>query len=104
VLEHVPDVDRTLDALEALLNPGGRIYLTTPNGAYEQGRLDQWERVERKGHLRALPWHQLADLLMRRGRIVDFRVHAEGRLSFVSYTPSPVLSEIVFYAGAQWEP
>jgi glycosyltransferase involved in cell wall biosynthesis/2-polyprenyl-3-methyl-5-hydroxy-6-metoxy-1,4-benzoquinol methylase len=108
VLEHVPDVEKALDVAESLLKPGGRVYLSTPNGAYERGNLPAWSRVERKGHLRATPIHELAELIIRRGRIEDVRLHVgspeDPRLTFLSYTPRPSKGKIVFYGGGAWEP
>jgi glycosyltransferase involved in cell wall biosynthesis/2-polyprenyl-3-methyl-5-hydroxy-6-metoxy-1,4-benzoquinol methylase len=103
VLEHVPDMSATLAVCESMLNPGGRVYLTTPNGAFDRGMID-WERVEPKGHLRALTAGQLADLLLTRGQIDDYRVHCNGRLTFARYKAQPAKSTVNFYLGGQWEP
>jgi len=104
VLEHVPDVEETLGICESLVKPGGRVYLTTPNGAFERGMIDRWGVVELKGHVRAITANQLGDMLLERGKVEDMRIHAGGRLTFASYTPRPARSKIVLYAGAQWEP
>ncbi len=104
VLEHVPDIDETLDACERLLRPGGRVYISTPNGAYERGQITGWDRVERKGHLRAIPGIDLAAIAQSRGRVDQFEFQQDGRLSFVAYTPQRRAGRVVFYAGQQWEP
>lgn len=105
VLEHVPDVDATLDLLESLVKPGGRVYLTTPNGAFERGNIQEWEKVERKGHLRAMPAHELAETLITRGTVHDFRVHhQDGRLTFAGYEPRARAGTVTFFAGGSWEP
>jgi glycosyltransferase involved in cell wall biosynthesis/cyclopropane fatty-acyl-phospholipid synthase-like methyltransferase len=108
VLEHVPDVEKALEVAESMLRPGGRVYLSTPNGAFERGNLSTWARVERKGHLRALPVHELAELIIKRGRIEDVRLHAvdpaDPRLTFLSYTPRKSKGKVVFYGGGAWEP
>jgi 2-polyprenyl-3-methyl-5-hydroxy-6-metoxy-1,4-benzoquinol methylase/glycosyltransferase involved in cell wall biosynthesis len=104
VIEHVPDVERTLKVCERMLRPGGRVYISTPNGAYERGMLDAWAHVERKGHLRAITIHQLADIAKSRGEIKGLDLQHEGRLAFLSYAPKKRKAKIVFYAGGSWEP
>lgn len=104
VLEHVPDMDAALAACEAVLLPGGRVYVTTPAGAFERGNIDRWSVVERKGHLRALTPSQFAEVLSKRGALDDFRIHhADGRLSFARYKPGGVKGDIIFYAGGSFE-
>lgn len=104
VLEHVPDVDAALAACESVLAPGGRVYVTTPAGAFERGQIDRWQVVERKGHLRALTPGQFALLLSERGALEDFRVHHyDGRLSFARYRKEKPKGDVVFYAGASFE-
>ena len=103
VLEHIPDVTATLDLMESLLRPSGRIYISTPNGAYERGAIDGWARVERKGHLRAIPVHELAETLLDRGEMQLLELQHENRVAFVSYRPRRSKSTISFFAGAGWE-
>lgn len=104
VLEHVPDVDEVLDLMEQLLKPDGVIYISTPNGAYERGLIDDWARVERKGHLRAIPVHDLTEELVGRGEITELELQHDDRVTFVGYKPAPRKDTITFYAGAGWEP
>lgn len=104
VLEHVPDMDATLAVIESLLAPGGRAYLSTPNGAFEQGNIPNWARVERKGHLRAIPLAELAEILSPRGEIKSLGQTNGDRVGFASYKPAPRKGKIVFYGGAAWEP
>lgn len=104
VLEHVPDVNATLDLMERLLAPGGVIYVSTPNGAYERGQINGWARVERKGHLRAIPVHDLASEFARRGDVENIELQHDGRLTFASYRPQRRKGRVSFYAGACWEP
>lgn len=54
VLEHVRDPFTILDAARAVTKPGGRMFFSTPNGAVEQGWLPDWDKVEYKGHVRAV--------------------------------------------------
>lgn len=105
VLEHVPDVAATLDVLERLVVPGGRIYLSTPDGAYEKGHLNYWHVVEPKGHLRALPANEFVRLLDERGKIHEADL-GQG-LVVGSYEPLEKPGRIVFFAGGcleQWSP
>lgn len=103
VLEHVPDVDEALAACEAVLRPNGRVYLTTPAGAFERGNIERWSVVERKGHLRALKPSQFAELLTRRGAVDDYRIHQMDRLTFARYRPRRPKADVTFYAGASFE-
>lgn len=103
VIEHVPDIEKTLEVCESLLRPGGRVYISTPDGAFEHGNLPNWAKVERKGHLRAIPIHQLAEALNHRGEVHQLE-HTDGdRVAFSSYTPQRKKGKIVFYAGGGWE-
>jgi glycosyltransferase involved in cell wall biosynthesis len=103
VLEHVPDIEATLDVLESLIRPGGRIYISTPNGAFESGNLPNWAKVERKGHLRALPMHELAEILSRRGNVEQMEFTNGDRVAFCSYTPAVKKGKVILYAGGGWE-
>lgn len=105
VIEHVADPAKTMAACEKLLNPGGRVYISTPDGAFEQGRLARWQVTERKGHLRAWPAHEFADRVSARGVIktMDF---GQG-LTVLSYTPAKRRGKVVFFAGPcfeKWHP
>lgn len=104
VLEHVPDVARTLTVCEKLLRPGGRVYVTTPNGAYERGSINGWAQVERKGHLRALPAAEFTGLLLGRGDVVTLELQHDDRLTFAAYRPRRRKSRVVFHAAGSWEP
>jgi glycosyltransferase involved in cell wall biosynthesis len=104
VFEHVPDIEATLDVMESLLAPGGRIYVSTPNGAFEQGNIQNWSEVQRKGHLRAIPLHELAQIILRRGEIDQLEETNGDRVGFVAYTPKAKKGTVTFYAGQSWEP
>lgn len=104
VLEHVPDVQECLDLMESLLEPGGVIYISTPNGAYERGQIDMWHEVVLKGHLRAIPVEDLTDWFADRGTVEHVELQHGDRVTFASYRPSSRRSRITLYAGAGWEP
>lgn len=73
-IEHVPDVERALDVACGLVRPGGTLYISTPDGAVEGGNLPEWDRVERKGHLRAIPAAEFRALLEPLGEVEAFEV------------------------------
>lgn len=62
VIEHALDPVAAVAAAWAMVKPGGHLWMSTPCGAMEAGELPNWDRVERKGHVRALLAPQFADL------------------------------------------
>jgi glycosyltransferase involved in cell wall biosynthesis len=94
LIEHVPDMDVFLDACETMLKPGGRVYISTPDGCFGEGNNPH--------HLRALRAVDLAELLRRRGHLVDFGVGEDG-ITVGCYTPAPRLGEVAIYTGPGWE-
>lgn len=103
VFEHVPDTTRLLGVIEGLLSPDGIACLTTPNGAFEDGNLPMWSIVERKGHLRAVTFLELAETLQARGEIVDLNVHANNALTFAAWKPASKKGRVVLYAPGAYE-
>ena len=97
VLEHVPDPGATLDVLFKMCKPGGRVYISTPEGAFERGNVPGWNAVESKGHLRALRPHDVCELLCERGIIRDLAL--EQRLIVAATEPRAPKGRVVFYAG-----
>jgi SAM-dependent methyltransferase len=66
VLEHIPDHEAALDAMTALLRPGGRLYLTVPL------RASYWTQVDDAvGHQRRYEPGQLAGMCRARGLEID---------------------------------
>ena len=104
VYEHVPDTERLLGTMESLLSENGIACVTTPNGAFEDGNLQMWQLVERKGHLRAVTYLQLAGQLAEHGRIVDMKVHQDARLTFAAWKPSKKKGRVHLYAPGAFEP
>ena len=87
VIEHVQDPAFTLSRLEKMLKPGGRVYISTPNGAFEEGDLPEWWVLERKGHLRAMTLFEIADLCRSRGEIEGFFDDRNEKLIYAAYQP-----------------
>lgn len=104
VYEHVPDTERLIQVMEEVLSPEGLAMITTPAGAYEQGNLEYWQAVERKGHLRAVTPDELADQLLERGTLEEFRIHQSSRLSWAAWRPSKKRGRVNILAGGSWEP
>lgn len=96
-IEHVPDAAALLDQMIAMCKPGGRIYVSTPAGAYENGNIPAWNRVEQKGHLRAMRAQDLAGLLCERGLVEGFAI--EQQVMVASLEPRERMGKIIFYAG-----
>jgi hypothetical protein len=84
-----------LDALEAMVRPGGRIALSTPEGTFGEGGNPH--------HLRTYRAVDLADLLRHRGTLTDMEVGSDGIVS-ASYEPRKRLDDIAIYCGPGWEP
>lgn len=93
LIEHVPDVDRLLSACERMLAPGGRIYLSTPNGTFGAGNNPH--------HLRALRAIDLGEILRARGRIEDMAVGPDG-VTIASYKPAERRGKVAIYTGPSW--
>ncbi len=66
VLEHIAEDDDALDAMVAILRPGGRLYLTVPL------RASYWTQVDDAvGHQRRYEPHALATMCQARGLDVE---------------------------------
>lgn len=94
LIEHVPDPDEFLQVCERMLKPGGRVYISTPDGCFGDGSNPH--------HLRALRAQDLANLLRRRGEIIDMQVGAD-TITTAAYTPATRVGEATIYCGPGWE-
>lgn len=96
ILEHVTDVEGFLNVCEQMLMPGGRVYLSTPNGTFGEGNNPH--------HLRAYRAVDLFELCRRRGSVDDMVAGTDG-VSVISYTPDHRTSrpELAIYCGPGWE-
>ncbi|MCA1572777.1 MAG: methyltransferase [Chloroflexi bacterium] len=95
LIEHVTDVDRFLTVLERMVNDTGRVAISTPAGTFGDGGNPH--------HLRTYRAVDLADLLRRRGTLMDMEVGSDG-IVCASYVPKPRLDDIAIYCGPGWEP
>ncbi len=95
LIEHVPDVDALLAAAEAMLKPGGHIYVSTPTGTFGAGHNPH--------HLRAYRPIDLADVLRRRGSVVDLEPGSDG-VTAAAYTPRERRGDVAIYTGPSWMP
>jgi 2-polyprenyl-3-methyl-5-hydroxy-6-metoxy-1,4-benzoquinol methylase len=81
VLEHVRD---PLAALQAAAMhaapPDGRLFVSVPNGACENGNLPNWDHVEPKGHVRVFRPEDLRALLEQVGEVEDLQLGVDGVL------------------------
>jgi SAM-dependent methyltransferase len=74
VIEHVADPERMLAVMVEMAAPSGRLYVSTPLEAVEQGNLPDWHRVEPKGHVRVFRSKDFTALLDRFGAIERFEI------------------------------
>jgi glycosyltransferase involved in cell wall biosynthesis len=95
IIEHVPDVGGFLDVCERMLVPGGRVYLSTPNGTFGEGNNPH--------HLRVYRAVELYELCRRRGNVHDMLAGHDG-VSVISYSPGGNRKpELAIYCGPGWE-
>lgn len=96
LIEHVTDVEAFLDVCERMCAPGGRVYLSTPNGTFGEGNNPH--------HLRAYRAVDLFELCRRRGSVEDMVAGHDG-VTVISYAPSLDRSppELAIYCGPGWE-
>lgn len=83
VLEHLPDPSNSLALLHSALTPKGRLFLSTPWGAYDRGYPENMNERDARGHVVALMPRDVVTALKDSG----FRVletggsHNEGNFS-----------------------
>lgn len=94
LIEHVPEPAELLRVAEAMVKPGGRIYVSTPDGTFGAGNNPH--------HLRVYRAQDLADLLRRRGRLEDMAVGPDA-VTIAAYTPAPRRGDVAIYLGPGWE-
>jgi glycosyltransferase involved in cell wall biosynthesis len=94
VIEHVPKPQALLEALETMCKPDGRVYISTPDGTFGTGQNPH--------HLRVFRAVDLADLLRRRGQLMDMAV-GHDRVTAGAYIPADRRGEIAIYTGPGWE-
>lgn len=95
IIEHVPDVEQFLEACERMLTPGGRIYLSTPDGTFGSGQNPH--------HLRVYRATDLFDVLRERGQVHDMTVGPDGVI-VASYSPATRNGTVAIFTGPGWKP
>jgi glycosyltransferase involved in cell wall biosynthesis len=93
LIEHVSDPEGLLGVAENMLAPGGRVYVSTPDGTFGEGRNPH--------HLRALRAIDLSDILRRRGQVEAMGVGPD-TITVASYTPAERRGEIAIFTGPSW--
>lgn len=78
LIEHVADPLPLLAFLERVCKPAGRVYVSTPDGTFGNGK--------NPNHLRVYTASQFSDLLRRRGKLENFEVGKDG-IAVGCYTP-----------------
>lgn len=107
VIEHVPCVDTFLDTLAGYVTPGGLVLLSTPDGAFERGRVEAWDSPEARGHLRALTPAELAAAILDHGELDDLQAGRPDRVMVAALRPRPRVGTIDMWlgqAGQSWSP
>lgn len=90
VIEHTVDPNEFLRKIELTAK---HIALTTPYLSWDQGNLQEWDRVEPKGHLRIFDQYDLEAIITPRGRIWNLYrqswgpTGSNGGWLFVDYEP-----------------
>lgn len=67
IIEHVPDPVASLRNLKAKLRPGGRLFVSTPWGAFDRGRPYNLDTRDPRGHVRAMTARELYDAVEKAG-------------------------------------
>ena len=70
VLEHVPDVERYIEQVEALLKPGGWVFATLPFGPWESMSFDEdRKRGTKPSHVRSWGYRDVMDVFGTKGDV-----------------------------------
>ena len=67
VIEHVPDPVASIKKLLARLKPGGRLFLSTPWGSFDNGSPGNMEKRDERGHVRAMTARDMAQVVEAAG-------------------------------------
>lgn len=87
VIEHVPDPVATVKRLLGRLGPGGRLFMSTPWGAFDRGRPFNMPKRDPRGHVRALmPWEMTDIVEAAGGRVLELGgPHGPGNFADTMY-------------------
>lgn len=95
VIEHVAHPDEFLAHLRRFLNPGGRIFLTTPNGAFFRNKLPTFDEVDDFAALEASQFQPDADghlFLFTPRELYDLAVVSGYEVEHLSVWGTPLLT------------
>ena len=95
VIEHVAHPDQFLARLRSLLNTGGMLYLTTPNGRYFRNRLPNFSQISDPRQLEARQFQPDADghlFLLTPAELTHIAKQAEFGSVQISFSGSPFIS------------
>jgi SAM-dependent methyltransferase/glycosyltransferase involved in cell wall biosynthesis len=109
LVEHLPDPAATLESMRNRLRIGGKLFVSTPWGAYDRGRPYNLGKRDPRGHVRAMTARELYECVESAG----FRVVTENGANGVSgatlhLMAEPRANEVVnpvnfFVASALWD-
>lgn len=94
LIEHVVEPADLLEPCEQMVKPGGRVYVSTPDGVFGTGGNPH--------HLHAYRARDVADILRRRGKLENMMVGVDG-VTVGAYKPLERKGEIAIYTGPGWE-
>ena len=78
IIEHVSDLATSLFSLRSHLRAGGRLFVSTPWGAYDRGRPYNLDKRDPRGHVRAMTAWELFDAVEDAGFHVETMNGANG--------------------------
>lgn len=111
VIEHVPDAREWARKLAMLGihhgpdNPGALVCISTPDGAYERGRISEWDVDTPRGHVRALAPQDMAAIALGLGTLHDLQ-RLPDRTQVTAYRRRERIGTMDLYlggAGQTWE-
>jgi SAM-dependent methyltransferase len=108
IIEHVPDPWKSLQGLREYLDTDGRLFVSTPWGAYDRGRPYNLDKRDPRGHIRAMTARELFDAVEDGGFQVETMNGANGvsgaTLHLMAKRSGLVRDQISFFVpSALWD-
>lgn len=116
VIEHVADPVESVRNLLARVKPGGRLFISTPWGAFDNGAPYNLDRRDPRGHVRAMTLRDAVDVVETAGGRVEHAHGNQGVMGFATclslvVQPGPKAHQVQYrkrpitfvVAGALWE-